>query len=573
MVKALLFLGLFLGIYQQSTKAFPCESTSPIVDNATNETIVDNATNETIKAEAMVHIEKPGFFRSKKLFSTDKSQFKPDPDTGELEPVLTMRMAVEAKANLEKYGSFSQVSILGTARQGKSTLLNAIMGGDFDVFDTSSDEVTSHTSGADYALELIQTENQNKSMMFVDVEGSDFQSGDLAMTYDAKLFMPILLTSEVVLLNSQQFNIHDIEQLLTFIGDRLKQILDKELGAKLGHLHLVYNKGYDESVEEISRTLLLEKKKFNPPLNPREQHMYNSRAHIREGFKSITIWGLPNEDKTNREKLKDHVFTHKLQLSKEYRKIVQKMRNSIETQIDQDNAKSFTGYTYVTVLDNVLNQINNNEYDSKISLKTIRFMVETEKAESLSTTSFQCLTEKLKEDNEKDDNAKDKIIKSFDTDKLRNKLIKEHITDPCFRELNVHLSTCLNVVKSDIQKKMIEMSDDLIGKDKEKRLQEIQNIQKAKNLAELNRTKIEQENIAIYEKQQLLQIDNQLRKALKNSTELKKDAERNRKQRENDLKLERAKLKRELENMRNQAVIQVVTSVASAVLTAGMLAG
>eukprot|EP00122_Pirum_gemmata_P006232 Pgem_evm1s5691 len=277
--------------------------------------------------------------------------------------VHTMEIDACAKKDIEKMKNFAQVTILGTARQGKSTLMGVLAKDDPTLFPTDPSETESFTKGARYADELVNM--GNTSALFVDFEGQDFKT-ELSEAYDARLTTPALITSEVVLYNFNVFNPDTINEKLDLIAERLEKIVLKN-GQKLGHLHLTFQKLPLDERQGIEDKLLLTTKEdfLNALKRTTESELivrrrYNERARIRNKFKSVSIWCIPDQSK-ELENIDQKVFTKMEQFSADYVNIVDQLRDRITFQINMKDSKHFNGELYIQYMEKIKNQINSGD--------------------------------------------------------------------------------------------------------------------------------------------------------------------------------------------------------------------
>eukprot|EP00122_Pirum_gemmata_P019230 Pgem_evm1s18011 len=299
---------------------------------------------------------------------------------------INLQIPDEAVTDLLQFNSFSQVAILGTARQGKSTLLGMLATGSPSTFETSSSETESHTKGVHYLDQLV--EYGNKEAMFLDFEGQDFQEAiDISDIWDAKLSLPSLVTSEVLIYNFGVYNAVDVQKKLEFIVERMIQIVF-ENQQKLGHLHLVFQNTGADSLKDLTKHL--------------NEKLPDS---IRSKFKSVTYWCIPDE-RLQLENLKDKIFTDASQFSEEYRSIVNSMKEKIKIQLTNDSSKTFNGKEYLILLEHLKTQINSKEWRSQFHIKSIHETILFEKGEALLSNVHLCI-DALEKTTEYEDFKKD----------------------------------------------------------------------------------------------------------------------------------------------------------------------
>ena len=137
--------------------------------------------------------------------------------------------------NISKHEFTNFVTILGPARQGKSFLMNCLIGE--DVFGTA-DTMGTCTSGVEVANVVHRVGNKGCAL-FVDTEGQ----GDNDVESDATLLTPVLLLSKVVLFNwkggLQKNQILNELAVLVEVGNCVSSNSFDKGKPKFGHLHIV----------------------------------------------------------------------------------------------------------------------------------------------------------------------------------------------------------------------------------------------------------------------------------------------------------------------------------------------
>ena len=139
-------------------------------------------------------------------------------------------------ARINKNDFFNIVAIVGSARTGKSTLMNRLV--ESDVFKTSKSR---HACTEGVCLSELKKVGENGVVVYADTEGK----GNNNINNDNKLLMPVALLSKVVIFNvwKQVLVERQLDELEIFvhIGDRIK-LDDHPL--KFGHL-IIAVRDYD----------------------------------------------------------------------------------------------------------------------------------------------------------------------------------------------------------------------------------------------------------------------------------------------------------------------------------------
>ena len=140
-------------------------------------------------------------------------------------------------ARINNNDFFNIVTIVGSARTGKSTLMNRLV--ESDVFKTSKSR-RACTEGV--CLSELKNVGGNGVVVYADTEGK----GNNNINNDNKLLMPVVLLSKVVIFNvwKQVLVERQLDELEIFvhIGDRIKLGDDHPL--KFGHL-IIAVRDYD----------------------------------------------------------------------------------------------------------------------------------------------------------------------------------------------------------------------------------------------------------------------------------------------------------------------------------------
>ncbi|XP_046851563.1 uncharacterized protein LOC124444916 [Xenia sp. Carnegie-2017] len=183
------------------------------------------------------------------------------------------------------------VTILGPARQGKSFLMNCIIGN--SVFDTA-DAIDVCTKGVQVAGIMKEVENGGGAF-FVDTEGQ----GDEDIDSDTTLLTPIILLSKVILFNwkggLQKNQILNELAILVEVGNSVSSMNFKEDTVKFGHLHIVLRDfHYDGTKDEAFAIIFDEENKRGEKVKERNQ----LRKKLLSSFESINVcfFPAPSED-------------------------------------------------------------------------------------------------------------------------------------------------------------------------------------------------------------------------------------------------------------------------------------
>ena len=131
-------------------------------------------------------------------------------------------------ARINKNDFFNIVTIVGSSKTGKSTLMNRLV--ENDVFKTSNSR---HACTKGVCLSELKEVGGNGVVVYADTEGT----GNNNINTESKLLMPVVLLSKVVIFNVRkqilvERQLRELE-IFVHIGDRIK-LDDRPL--KFGHL-------------------------------------------------------------------------------------------------------------------------------------------------------------------------------------------------------------------------------------------------------------------------------------------------------------------------------------------------
>lgn len=217
--------------------------------------------------------------------------------------------------------NLQMVSILGPAREGKSTLMNALTGGVAEHFAVGH-EVDPCTAGVDLELAMLPPScmdvedvslvdeaktsapsaesNASYRVALVDVEGQ----GDKEENLDVCLALPILLTSKVVLFNwrggFQKEKILTSLALLRTAAHRVATDMDSDEDSdsdddsnsnrRFGHLIVVLRDySCDSTVKKVERKLFRDERGTNKG----EESRNAIRKNLRDEFESLSVQVIP----------------------------------------------------------------------------------------------------------------------------------------------------------------------------------------------------------------------------------------------------------------------------------------
>mmetsp|Transcript_11836 Transcript_11836/g.32001 ORF Transcript_11836/g.32001 Transcript_11836/m.32001 type:complete len:898 (-) Transcript_11836:587-3280(-) len=226
------------------------------------------------------------------------------------------------------------VSIFGSARQGKSFLMNRLAGGKGCGFKVSnkSDPCTvgidlcAETKSLDEFSEgAVSNENQI-NIGFVDAEGQ----GDRDTSYDARVACPILLASQCVLFNwkdsLQKDRMLNLLGVMTRAASSVK--VDGGHDKCFGHLHIVFRDwAFDGDAAAVKRQLL------EPETAGAEEdadRRNEVRRILRGAFESIHVWLLPPPVERTRDLQK---VLKESMLSDEFKDAVAGLKGVLSTQL------------------------------------------------------------------------------------------------------------------------------------------------------------------------------------------------------------------------------------------------
>jgi hypothetical protein len=239
----------------------------------------------------------------------------------------------------EKHGKApcNILSIFGKARQGKSTLMNLLVGCD-DLFKVSNRSAPC-TKGVDLSLRTVNasvfagsaepSSSADVQVGFLDAEGM----GDRDQSYDALLLTPVLLVSKVIIFNhkggAQKNDMLELLQRLTAAAGRI-QVSRTARGKIFENLHVVYRdhdfddgggsasgSDSDDEPDELDDATVIqnfkrENKKLRDQLLKEEDESgkgdaadrNQTRRLLLSKFESIHVWALPSPHKEIKDKKK-----------------------------------------------------------------------------------------------------------------------------------------------------------------------------------------------------------------------------------------------------------------------------
>eukprot|EP00122_Pirum_gemmata_P007586 Pgem_evm2s6965 len=265
-------------------------------------------------------------------FSNDQEQFS-----------FSISENVKERLSNASLPNFQQITVLGIARSGKSTLLSILADDNLGSFKTSHMESTPCTVGTMVANKTRVTP-KGKNVLFVDSEGQGFnlkiRDSSRNEEYDNRLALSFIQTSKVVILNFMSFSPADINKEL----ERIAFILIASKGdsgiSKHGHLHLVVQR-FDDGIKTLRDQFPF----FEEEHEVKDKKVWLKYAPIREAFTTISIWALPRESE---------MLNYKKNFSKKYLKVVKEIQTTIYNQVDSSDDKSYSGTEYLGILNNIV---------------------------------------------------------------------------------------------------------------------------------------------------------------------------------------------------------------------------
>eukprot|EP00122_Pirum_gemmata_P007305 Pgem_evm1s6703 len=182
---------------------------------------------------------------------------------------------------------FTPVCVMGTARGGKSTLISLLAEDRFGAFQAAPGQSGSYTAGTEIHNSLVKSNTHNTNILFTDTEGKNYQ--DQHTNFDGLLDTFNFVTSQVVLWNFASVNNNAIQQGITFVAQRLKNIVLDE-GQKLGHLIIVCRcnylpKDYNSIVQHIYEHVM-------DGVNKNIME-HNGGVSVADIFESVTLQLIP----------------------------------------------------------------------------------------------------------------------------------------------------------------------------------------------------------------------------------------------------------------------------------------
>ena len=231
-----------------------------------------------------------------------------------------LHAADEARRHLSRMPKREQlglIAIFGSARQGKSFLMNKLAGGDGCGF-TVSNKQDPCTVGIDLARNTVplktfcRVENPGADVRrvpedirvgFVDAEGQ----GDRDAAYDARIACPVLLASKCVIFNWRDSLQKDRMLDLLGVMCRAAQAIDLQDGSSapsasvkpFGHLHIVFRDwNFDGDKTSVTRQLLESEPESESGgggagTDSDAAKRNGVRFALKAAFESVSVWLLP----------------------------------------------------------------------------------------------------------------------------------------------------------------------------------------------------------------------------------------------------------------------------------------
>lgn len=284
------------------------------------------------------------------------------------------------------------LSIVGSARQGKSTLINKLARR--DVFRVTHGAQPC-TAGVDLCLDMLpvtivdeqeRSDTNDGRVAFVDVEGQ----GDRSEEYDVTLALPIALLSQVVIFNIMGGVAKNevLEKLAVFTtaaqrvvepehgddGDTAMDHDDDDEGESegiFGHLHIVYRDYSLESTADEVRAQIMGRERRTRAKDARRRN--EIRDLLESQFASITV----------------HLLPHPKLDAPGFDAGVQALRGAIAANIHGGSPKRFagatvTGTTAAELLPRLVTAVNTEEeFDLQPMWVLVRERIAAKRAEAI----------------------------------------------------------------------------------------------------------------------------------------------------------------------------------------------
>ena len=180
-------------------------------------------------------------------------------------------------------------TVLGPARQGKSFLMNCLVGN--SVFRTS-DNIGVCTKGIQLA-NVVHDVGNGGCAFFVDTEGQ----GDKDVESDATLLTPVILLSKVILFNwkgaLQKNQILNELAILVEVGNCVSSNSFKQDASIFGHLHIVLRDFHFQGSAEEALAIIFDKEKMKERKDEKAKERNRIREKILSSFQSIDVCLIP----------------------------------------------------------------------------------------------------------------------------------------------------------------------------------------------------------------------------------------------------------------------------------------